>query len=266
MDIFGQYIFHLAFLFGAIWGSFLNVCIYRIPIGKSVVAPPSSCPGCDKLIVWYDNIPILSWMLLRGRCRNCKSAISPIYPFIEAVSAVLTLHVVMVFGVTLESLVLICLGYSFLVMMMIDFDHYILPDVITLPGIVIGVLLAWLPQVGSPIAGLEDSIIGVAVGGGGLWAFAWIFEKITGKTGMGLGDVKLLAMIGAWFGWQALPFTIFVAALFGSVVGLSLIVLVGRDRSKPIPFGPYLVLSAWSFLFVGNQVYEWYLRGIYIGH
>jgi leader peptidase (prepilin peptidase) / N-methyltransferase len=264
MDIygsFGDFAFYLAFLFGAVWGSFLNVCIYRLPLGESIVSPASRCPGCEKPIVWYDNIPLLSWMILRGRCRHCQSSISPVYPFIEAVSALLTLHVVMVFGFSWESLALICLGYSFIVMMMIDLYHYILPDVITLPGILIGLILTWTTQLGSPLGTFDDALIGVAVGGGGLWAFAFIFEKITGKVGMGLGDVKLLAMVGAWLGWQALPYTIFFAALMGSVVGLSWIGLMGRDRSKPIPFGPYLVLAAWSYIFIGAQVYDWYLYG-----
>ncbi|MBF0195956.1 MAG: prepilin peptidase [Magnetococcales bacterium] len=265
MEIFGDFAFILAFVFGGIWGSFLNVCIYRIPVGQSIIYPPSRCPGCENPIVWYDNIPIVSWLYLKGKCRHCNINISPQYPIIEAISALLTIQVVMVFGFSWESLAIICLGYSFVVMMMIDFYHYILPDVITLPGIVIGVLLAWLPQVGEPIVGLYDSLIGVAVGGGGLWLFAWLFEKITGKVGMGFGDVKLLAMVGAWLGWQSLGFTIFFAALMGSVIGLSWIGILGRDRAKPIPFGPYLVLAAWSYIYIGDQVYDWYLSGIYSG-
>ncbi|MBF0383589.1 MAG: prepilin peptidase [Magnetococcales bacterium] len=265
MEIFGNFAFFLAFAFGGIWGSFLNVCIYRIPAGQSIVYPPSRCPGCEKSIAWYDNIPILSWLYLKGKCRNCKTSISPQYPIIEALSAIMTLHVVTVFGFSWEALALICLGYSFIVMMVIDLYHYILPDVITLPGIIIGLLLAWLPQVGDPIATFNDSIMGVVVGGGGLWLFAWIFEKVTGKVGMGFGDVKLLAMVGAWLGWQALGFTIFFAALLGSIIGIAWITLLGRDRAKPIPFGPYLVLAAWIYIFIGEQVYDWYLNGIYSG-
>jgi leader peptidase (prepilin peptidase) / N-methyltransferase len=266
MEIFGASLFFIAALFGAIWGSFLNVCIYRIPLEKSVVFPASSCPKCQNSIVWYDNIPIISWILLKGRCRHCQNGISAIYPLVEAITALLTLQVVIFFGFTWESLALLVLGYAFIVLAMIDFEHYILPDVITLPGIVLGLILTALPQLGAPLAPFKEAIIGVAVGGGGLWAFAWIFEKITKKTGMGLGDVKLLALIGAWLGWQALPFTLFLAAIMGSVVGLTWMGLKGRDRQDPIPFGPYLILAGWGYIFYGAQVYEWYLRGFYPGH
>ncbi len=256
----------LALLFGSVWGSFLNVCIHRIPAGESVVVPPSRCPGCKNTIAWRDNIPVLGWLLLKGRCRHCETTISPIYPAIEALAAVMTMHVVMVFGLSWESLALVCLGYAFIVLMMIDFNHYILPDVITLPGIAIGIVLSFVPMVGSPMADPVNSVIGAVAGGGGLWFIAFSYEKITGKVGMGFGDVKLLALIGAWFGWQALPFTIFGAALMGSIVGLSLILFQGRDHAKPIPFGPYLVLAAWGFIFYGNQAYDWYLRGLSPGY
>lgn len=266
MDIVENYAVFLAPLFGALWGSFLNVCIYRIPIGRSIVHPPSCCPGCNKPIGWYDNVPIFSWLLLRGRCRHCKQGISAVYPVIEVITAILTWHIVTVFGLSWEAGALILLGYAFIVLTMIDLEHYILPDVITLPGILSGLVLAWLPQVGAPIASLSDALLGVAVGGGGLWAFAWLFEKMTGKVGMGFGDVKLLAMVGAWLGWQSLGFTIFFAALFGSIIGIAWITILGRDRSKPIPFGPYLVLAAWSYIFIGSDVYAWYLHNSYPGY
>ncbi|HIJ84693.1 MAG TPA: prepilin peptidase, partial [Magnetococcales bacterium] len=136
--------------------------------------------------------------------------------------------------------------------------HYILPDVITLPGMVLGVVLAWGGWLVPPLAGLQDALVGVIAGGGGLWAFAWAFEKITGKVGMGFGDVKLLGMIGAWLGWQSLPFTLFFSALVGSFVGIAWMMWAGRDRCQPIPFGPYLAGAAWAYLFVGKVVYAWY--------
>ncbi|MBF0448387.1 MAG: prepilin peptidase [Magnetococcales bacterium] len=267
MEIFGESVFFLSFFFGTLWGSFLNVCIYRIPLEQNIAFPASRCTHCDHSIAWYDNIPLISWgLLLRGKCRHCQASISAIYPFVEAMTGLLTLQVVMVFGYSLESIALLVLGYAFIVLLMIDLYHYILPDVITLPGMLLGVILAALPQVSAPLASLPDSLLGLAVGGGGLWAFAWIFEKITGKVGMGFGDVKLLGLVGAWLGWQALPFTLFFAALMGSVVGLSWIGLLGRDRAKPIPFGPYLVLAAWFYLFVGESVYSWYLSTAYPGY
>lgn len=252
------YLVFFVFLFGLTWGSFLNVCIFRIPRGESIVYPPSHCTGCGQAIRWYDNIPLLSWVVLHGKCRQCKETISFIYPLVEFLAGLLTLQTVIQFGLTWESLALICLGYAFIVLVFIDLYHYILPDVITLPGVVLGLLLAGSQLLGSPLANIHDAAIGVAAGGGGLWAFAWIFEKITGKVGMGFGDVKLLAMIGAWFGWQALPFTLFFAALVGSLIGIIWIAIIGRDRSFPIPFGPYLAGAAWLYLFVGQRVYHWY--------
>lgn len=256
----------LAPLFGALWGSFLNVCIYRIPLGQNLAFPASRCPHCESPIRWFDNIPLFSWLWLRGRCRRCAHPISPLYPAVESLTALLTWQVVWVFGFRWESLALVALGYAFIVLMMIDFDYYILPDVVTLPGMVIGLAVAWIPTLGSPLPSLQDALIGAAVGGGGLWLFAWLFKTLTGKEGMGLGDVKLLAMIGAWLGWQALPFTLFGASLLGSVMGIGWILLKGRDRSLPIPFGPYLVLAAWSYLYVGADLYRWYLQGFVPGY
>ena len=248
------------FIFGLAWGSFLNVCIYRLPRGESIVIPPSSCTSCGKGIAWHDNIPLLGWLWLRGRCRQCGAGISVIYPLIELIAALLTLQVWYRFGLTPEAGAVLVLGYAFLVLLVIDLFHYILPDVITLPGILLGLLLAWIPEIGTPpLANFHDALIGAAAGGGGLWAFAWIFEKLTGKVGMGLGDVKLFAMIGAWLGWQALPLTLFLAALTGSVVGIVWILVAGRDRTLPIPFGPYLVAGAWLHIFYGLPIQSWYL-------
>ena len=247
------------FVYGIVIGSFLNVCIHRLPQEKSVVRPRSRCPCCDYCLAWYDNIPLLSWLWLRGHCRKCGVVISPLYPFIELVAGLLTLQVGYRFGLTWESLVLALLGFAFLVLLFIDFYHYILPDIITLPGIVLGLIVSVLPFFGPPLVDIQTSLVGVVAGGGGLWLFAWTFEKITGKVGMGFGDVKLLAMIGAWLGWQALPFTLFFAGLMGSIVGVTWILISDRDRSQPIPFGPYLVGGAWIYLFYGPQIYDWYL-------
>lgn len=255
----------VVFVFGITWGSFLNVCIHRIPLGESIVHPPSHCPGCNTPILWRDNIPLLGWLALRGRCRQCHTSISPLYPLVELLTGLMTLYVVHTFGMVWESLALISLGYAFVVLSFIDFHHYILPDVITLPGIVLGLLLSWSGWLSAPLPDFSHALTGVVAGGGGLWAFAWIFEKITGKQGMGFGDVKLLAMIGAWLGWQALPFTLFFASLVGSVVGLSWMVLAKRTRAQPIPFGPYLAGVAWLYPFLGHVVYQWYF-GTVLGH
>lgn len=264
METLGQSMSHnfvfIVFLFGITWGSFLNVCIHRLPLGENIVLPSSHCPRCNKNILWRDNIPLLGWFLLRGRCRHCQVPISPIYPLVELLAGLLAVQVVLRYGLVWESLVVIILGYAFIVLTFIDFHHYILPDVITLPGTVLGLSLAWGGWFNPPLANGHDALVGVVAGGGGLWAFAWAFQKITGKVGMGFGDVKLLGMIGAWLGWQSLPFTLFFSALAGSIVGIVWMVLANRDRSQPIPFGPYLIGAAWAYLFVGNWVYVWYFK------
>ncbi|MBF0162791.1 MAG: prepilin peptidase [Magnetococcales bacterium] len=248
----------ILFIYGLVVGSFLNVCIYRLPREKSIVRPGSGCPGCGYRLAWYDNIPLLSWVWLRGRCRRCQQAIGWVYPLVELTTALLALQVGYQFGLTWSSLLIALLGCAFLVLMMIDFYHYILPDIITLPGIVLGLLVAALPISEPPLATLEAALWGAGLGGGGLWLFAYLFEKITGKVGMGMGDIKLLAMIGAWLGWQSLPLTLFLAGLLGSVVGIIWMVVAHRDRSQQIPFGPYLVLGAWVHLCCGPEIYRWY--------
>ncbi len=253
----------LLFIVGLIWGSFLNVCIHRIPLEESIVFPNSRCPACQQDIAWHDNIPLISWLWLRGRCRQCQSTISILYPLIELLTGILTLTTLIQFGITPTGIALTILGYALITLTVIDLYHYILPDLITLPGIVIGVLLTATPWFGPPaLATWQSALIGVGAGGGGLWLFGWIFKRLTGKDGMGLGDVKLTALIGAWMGWQSLPFTIFAAALLGSIAGIGWIVLFGRDRTLPIPFGPYLALGAWGYLYFGTTVYDWYLGRI----
>ncbi|MBF0110869.1 MAG: prepilin peptidase [Magnetococcales bacterium] len=252
-------IIFMVFAFGITWGSFLNVCIHRLPLGESIVFPPSHCPQCRQNISWRDNIPLLGWLILRGRCRHCRHPISTLYPLVELLAGLLAVQVVLRFGLHWENLLPLTLGYAFIVLSFIDFKHYILPDVITLPGMVSGVALAWSGWLAPPLADARASVLGLVIGGGGLWAFAWLFHKMTGKVGMGFGDVKLMGMIGAWLGWQALPFTLFFSALAGSVVGIAWMIVANRDRSQPIPFGPWLAAAAWMYLFVGDGVYAWYL-------
>ncbi|MBF0423032.1 MAG: prepilin peptidase [Magnetococcales bacterium] len=249
----------IAFVFGLTMGSFLNVCIHRLPLGESIVFPPSHCPQCHTAIRWHDNIPLLSWIRLWGRCRHCLAPISLIYPLVELLAGLLTIQVLWHFGPFWQNLGLIALGYAFIILTFIDFRHYILPDVITLPGMGSGLVLAWGGWLHPPLADFTSALMGVIAGGGGLWAFGWLFQKITGKAGMGFGDVKLLGMIGAWMGWQSLPFTLFFASLLGSIVGIVWMVATHRNRSQPIPFGPYLAGAAWTYLFIGPWVVDWYL-------
>ena len=248
------YIF--AFIFGAVVGSFLNVCICRLPQGESVVFPPSRCPGCGSRIAWYDNVPIISYLLLRGRCRSCRTAISPQYPLVEAINGFLTLFLFMRFGLSFAFAVLFLFCSALVVITFIDLEHQIIPDVISLPGIVAGFAFSFfIPQLG-----WKGSLIGILVGGGSLYLVATLYQLCTGKEGMGGGDIKLLAMMGAFFGWQAVPFIIFVSSLVGSVIGVSVMLIQKKDGKLAIPFGPFLAFGALLYIFFGRQVIHWYLN------
>lgn len=247
------YIF--SFIFGAVVGSFLNVCICRLPKKESVVFPPSHCPNCDYVIPFYDNIPILSYLVLAGRCRSCKGRISPQYPLVELINALLTLFLFMKFGPSLAFLVLFLFCSAMVVVTFIDLEHQIIPDVISLSGIVAGFIFSFfIPQLG-----WLNSLIGIAVGGGSLFLVAYVYEFLTKKEGMGGGDIKLLAMMGAFFGWRAIPFIIFISSLIGSVIGITVMLLQKKDAKLAIPFGPFLALGAILYIFFGRQVIHWYL-------
>jgi leader peptidase (prepilin peptidase) / N-methyltransferase len=247
------YIF--AFILGAVVGSFLNVCIYRLPKNESIVFPPSHCFGCDKQISWYDNIPIVSYLVLRGRCRSCKSRISVQYPLVELINALLTLFLFLRFGPTFPFLVLFLFCSAMVVITFIDLEHQIIPDVISLPGIVAGFIISFfIPQLG-----WLNSIIGIVAGGGSLWLVAWLYELLTKKEGMGGGDIKLLAMMGAFLGWKAIPFIIFVSSLTGSVIGVTVMLIGKKDSKLAIPFGPFLAAGAVLYIFFGRELIHWYL-------
>jgi leader peptidase (prepilin peptidase)/N-methyltransferase len=244
-----------AFIFGAVVGSFLNVCICRLPQNESVVFPPSRCPQCGFRIPFYDNVPIISWLLLRGKCRSCRAPISPQYPLVELSNALLTLFLFMKFGPSLAFLVLFLFCSAMVVITFIDLEHQIIPDVITLPGIVAGFLISFfIPQLG-----WQNSLLGIAVGGGSLLAVAYGYELLTKKEGMGGGDIKLLAMMGAFFGWKAVLFIIFVSSLIGSVIGITVMLIQKKDSKLAIPFGPFLALGAILYIFFGRVLINWYL-------
>ncbi len=246
----------IAGLFGALIGSFLNVCIYRLPRGESIVWPSSRCPACARSIAWYDNIPILSFLVLRGKCRACGAPISFRYPLIEAANAVGYGVIFWHFGVGWGSAAYAVLFSALLVVTGTDFTHQIIPNVITVPGMLFGLLCAStiLP------VGLVNSIMGMLVGGGVLWGLAWVSPYLFGKEGMGGGDIKLLAMIGAFLGWKATLLTIMIGAAVGSVVGMGLISLNVIKRDDYIPFGPFLALGAVLSLFFHEPLLEWYFN------
>ena len=255
MSIYHQIVI-FAFLFGACMGSFANVLIYRLPMGLSIVSPGSRCPSCGTAIRWFDNIPIVSWFILGARCRTCKTFISPRYPLVEALSGFLFAAVTVRFGIQPATPVLALFAWSLLVITFIDLDHRIIPDVLSLPGTVLGFAFSFMAGFPRPL----DSAIGVAAGAGSLFLILFAYEKIMGEEGMGMGDVKLLAMIGAFLGWQALPITILVSSLTGSLVGVGYALVKGESvRKFPVPFGPFLALGALVHLFYGVQIIQWYL-------
>lgn len=244
-----------AFVLGAVVGSFLNVCIYRVPAGKSIVSPPSSCPHCGHLIRWYQNIPILSYLFLGGKCAACRVGISLRYPAIETLTGLLFALVLYYFGFSSATLVYWLFVSALVVITFIDLDHQIIPDVISLPGIVVGFLcsffISWISWL--------DSLLGIVIGGGILLSIAWIYEKVAKREGMGGGDIKLLAMLGAFLGWKAVLPVIFVASLVGSLIGVPLMLLQKGDTKLAIPFGPFLALAATVYLFWGKELVFLYL-------
>ena len=244
------------FLFGMAVGSFLNVCIYRLPQSISLIRPGSMCPGCRTKIAFYDNVPVASYLWLRGRCRHCGTAISPRYPLVELISGLFAVAVFARHGLSWEGLIVYALVAALLVITFIDIDHQIIPDVITYPGIVVGFLASL--AVGQ-ITYIE-SLIGIILGGGVLLMVAWGYYLVTKKEGMGGGDIKLLAMIGAFLGWKGVIFTIFVGSAIGSAVGMAITLRTEQGRRLPIPFGPFLSLGALLFLFFGPQIISCYVR------
>jgi leader peptidase (prepilin peptidase)/N-methyltransferase len=276
-------------LLGLLIGSFLNVVIYRLPVmlergwreqcqellaaGDASVAaespevfnllqPRSRCPGCGAPVRAWQNIPILSWLLLRGRCAGCQKPISARYPLIELLTGLLSGLLVWRFGVTPEALAAMVLVWSLIALTVIDLDHQLLPDSITLPLLWAGLLVSLFQPVNSslPFADLRSGVIGAMAGYISLWSVYWLFRLLTGKEGMGYGDFKLLAALGAWLGWQMLPLIILLSALSGALIGIAMIVLLGRDRQVPIPFGPFLAVAGLIALLWGSQINTAYLN------
>jgi leader peptidase (prepilin peptidase) / N-methyltransferase len=258
-------ILHLIFfLFGGLIGSFLNVCIGRIPNGESIVTPSSHCPKCKVPIAFYDNLPLLSFILLRGRCRSCRAPISPRYLFVEFLTALLAVALFHWFGVSFSFLVSFIFAAALIVISFIDLDVRIVPDVISLPGIILGLAFSvvgyfFFRDDSTVIPSPVSSLIGIVAGGGFLLATAWIYEKVTGVDGMGGGDIKLLAMIGAFLGWPSIPITLFIASLLGSMVGITCMILTGAGRRLALPFAPFLCSAALIYLFFGERIIDFYI-------
>ena len=235
-------------------GSFFNVCIHRVPRGGSVVSPPSRCPGCGYQLRWYDNVPVLSYLLLRGRCRRCRTPISLRYPAVEvATMAIFLLHW-WIFGWSALMVVRLVFACALIVLFAIDLEHHLLPNVITLPGIVVGLAVSTvLPP------GLRDALIGAAVGGGVLWLIGEAYFRYSGQEGMGGGDVKMLAMIGAFLGWKLVIVTLVLSSVAGSVIGLLVIASRRGDMKYALPYGTFLALGALVASILGDQIVAWYV-------
>jgi leader peptidase (prepilin peptidase)/N-methyltransferase len=244
----------LAAVFGSIVGSFLNVCIYRLPRGKSIVWPPSACPGCGRRLAWYENIPILSYIVLRARCLTCRAGISVRYPIVEALSATMFAAAAWYYGPTALLASRLVFGCALIVLFAIDLEHHLLPNVITIPGIAAGLLFSIVTE-----PGWFDALIGAVLGGGVLYAIAEAYYRIRHEDGLGMGDVKMLAMIGAFIGWKLTLVALILASFSGSLIGVALIA-TGRGSMKyALPFGTFLALGAAFAAVLGPELLEWYL-------
>lgn len=264
-------------LLGLTIGSFLNVVIHRLPLMLeadwkdqcrellklgpqtedkiTLSRPASSCPHCQHKIRIWENIPIISYLFLKGRCSHCKSPISIRYPLIELLTAVLSLTVALHFGVTLQTIFALFLTWSLIAMSIIDLHKLILPDDITMPVLWLGLIISLFTIFTDPV----NSIIGAVAGYLILWSVYQLFKLLTGKEGMGYGDFKLLALFGAWFGWEYLPLIIILSSATGAVIGILMIALTKHQRDVPIPFGPYLAIAGWISMLWGNTIISWYL-------
>ena len=281
------------FIVSLMVGSFLNVVIYRLPImmerswnteiaeytasqnqatpkadiladtlaepAFNLLKPDSRCPKCQHKIRAWENIPLMSWLLLRGKCSQCKHPISVRYPLVELTTGLLSTWVAWHFGFGLAGFAAVVATWLLIAMTFIDLDTMLLPDQLTLLLLWLGLLLS----IGSPFVSSQDALIGAAVGYLSLWSLYWVFKLITGKEGMGYGDFKLLAAVGAWVGWQHLPVVIMLSSFVGAVVGVTLLTMQGKDKSQPIPFGPYLAAAGWLTLLYGDwivtQYWQWML-------
>ena len=244
----------LAFLFGAAIGSFLNVCIYRLPRGASVVWPASACPGCRRNLQWYENVPLVSFLVQRGRCRGCGSRIAWQYPIVEALTGLIFAAAWWYWGPGALLLSRVLLACALVVLFAIDIEHQLLPNVVTLPGIAVGFLLSFVTE-----PGWFASLIGIVVGGGVLFAVAEGYYRLRHEEGLGMGDVKMLAMIGAFIGWKLTLVTLMAASFVGSIVGVGLIASGKGGMKYALPFGTFLALGAAVAATVGPSILDWYL-------
>jgi len=269
-------------ILGLLVGSFLNVLIYRLPIMMqrewkkecqeflelpiteptpttfNLCLPASACPYCQAGIKSYQNIPVISYLFLKGQCANCQEKISARYPIVEALTGILSATVAYIMGGQIETLYALFLTWTLIALSGIDIDHQLLPDSITLPVLWLGLFLSIFDIFTDPVS----SLIGAIAGYLSLWSIYHLFKLITGKEGMGYGDFKLLALFGAWLGWQYLTIIVLLSSLVGAIIGISMVLILGRDKNIPIPFGPYLAVAGWIALLWGEPLNAWYLSSL----
>ena len=228
---------------GGLWGSFANVCIYRLPLNKGVVSGRSFCTKCKKKIFWYDNIPLLSYLFIQGKCRNCNKKISLQYPLVEFVTIITFLVIYIFYGITLTTLLLIVLALSFIIIFFIDLKHFIIPNSLTFPLMIIGFIKSFDPNLNDLFPNYINSLIGGVFGYGFIWAIIFFYKILRNKEGMGLGDAKLLAVIGFWFGWISVPFVIFISSIVALISVIPSLINKSKKFSSQIPFGPFIIIG-----------------------
>jgi len=249
-------VFYLAaFILGSIWGSFCNVCIYRLPDNDSVITGRSFCRSCKNKIKWYDNIPLLSFIFLRGKCRSCNNKISSQYFLVELISAISFLSIYFIYGLSITTLLLIILSIFFIIIFFIDLKHYIIPNELTFPLMLIGFVKSFDPNLNQTIfPNYINSLLGGFFGYAVIWLIIFFYKKVRNKEGMGLGDAKLMAVVGFWFGWASIPFTIFISSAVALVLVFPSLIKKTRNMSAQIPFGPYIIIGCIIYVTFANQL------------
>ena len=246
--------FVFVIVLGALWGSFANVCIYRLPLEKGVVSGRSFCPNCNNLITWKDNIPVISFLLLNGKCRKCKKKISSQYLLVETISILFFLIIYFLYGISLTTLLFLILSLNFLIIFFIDFKHYIIPNVLTFSMMFLGFVKSFVPDLHPMFPNYLNSLIGGIFGYGIIWSIIFFYKQVRKKEGMGLGDAKLLSAIGFWFGWFSIPFVIFLSSIIALLSVAPSLINKSRKFSSQIPFGPYIIVATLIYLTFESKI------------
>ena len=244
-----------AFILGCIWGSFSNVCIYRLPNEQSIAKGRSFCPSCKEQIKWYDNIPFLSFIFLKGKCRKCGNKISSQYFLVEFISAISFIIVYHLYGISITTLLLIILSIFFIIIFFIDLKHFIIPNELTFPLMFIGFVKSFEPNLNQTIfPNYINSLIGGVFGYLIIWLIIFFYKKVRNKEGMGLGDAKLMAVVGFWFGWASIPFTIFISSFVALIFSIPSLIKKNKNMATQIPFGPYIIIGCIIYVSFANQI------------